>query len=151
MVVPIHMDESLWPLLIVRFSGVMSASDFEGYLSRLDVLLKREERFVIITDTSQMSWHGPSLRQRQVEWIQEHVEAMREWVLGHATITTSTFARLSVSILRHLQPMPMPHTEVGDLPSALVWVTDRLRQGGFATEAERIRRHFGLVPGLREG
>jgi hypothetical protein len=151
MVVPIHMDESLWPLLLVRFAGVMSASDFEGYLSRLEVLLKREARFVVITDTSQMSWHGPSLRQRQVEWIQEHEAAMREWVLGHATITTSTFARVSVRILRHLQPMPMPHVEVADLPSALAWVTDRLRRGGLVTDAERIRRHFGLVPGLREG
>lgn len=151
MVVPIHMDESLWPLVVVRFTGVVSASDFEGYLDRLRVLLERGEPFVVITDTSQMSWHGPALRQRQVEWIQQHAGDMREWVLGHATIATSTFARLSVSILRHLQPMPMPHTDVADLPSALMWVTERLRKGGHATEAERIRRHFGLVPGLREG
>lgn len=151
MVVPIHMDESLWPLLVVRFTGVASESDFEEYLARLEVLLERGEPFVVITDTSRLSWHVSSLRHRQARWLQEHETTLREWMLGHAAIVTSTFARLSVSLLRHLQPMPMPHTEVPDLPSALVWVTDRLRAGGHATEAERIRRHFGLVPGLREG
>jgi hypothetical protein len=151
MVVPIHLDESLWPLLLVRFTGVASESDFEEYLSRLYALLERREPFVIITDTTQLSWHGASLRHRQAEWSRKHEAAMRERVLGHATIITSTFVRLSVSILDHLYPRPMPHVEVANLPSALAWVTERLQRAGHATEAERIRRHFGLVPGLREG
>ncbi len=92
-----------------------------------------------------------SQRQRQAAWSLRHEQALREQVLGHASIITSPFVRLTVSLLLHLRPLVHPHMAVADMPSAVNWVTHRLQLGGHVSAAERIRRNFGLPPFQSDG
>ncbi|MGZ3459066.1 MAG: hypothetical protein ACXU86_11245, partial [Archangium sp.] len=67
---------------------------------------------------------------------------------GNANIITSVPIRLSLSLVFHLKPPPMPNVAVADMGSALRYVTGKLEENGLVSEAERVRRHFGL-PGSR--
>ncbi len=55
----ITLDDSLWPLLICRFEGKISDSQFEEYLTRGTACLQRGERHVNIMDMSQFAMPTP--------------------------------------------------------------------------------------------
>ena len=58
--------------------------------------------------------------------------------------------RLSLSLIFHLKPLPMPNAAVADMDSALRYVMGKLEENGMHSDAERIRHHFGL-PGAQAG
>jgi hypothetical protein len=144
---PIQLDDSHWPLLILRMKGLATESQFEEYLAQLEALLRRGERYVSISDATWLGVPPAYQRHRQAAWSHQHEAALREQVLGHASIITSPFVRLSVSLLLHLKPLPHPHIAVVDMPTALHWVTRRLELSGLVSQAERIRRNTGLLGG----
>lgn len=146
----ISFDDSLWPLLTLRVTGVMSDRQFSEYLARSSSYLARRERYVSILDLGQVGLPSPAQRQMQAEWMRKHDDDMRQWVLGNANIITSAPIRLALSLIFHLRPLPMPYLAVADMDSALRFVVGKLEEGGLRAEAERIRRHFGL-PGICVG
>jgi len=136
-------DDSLWPLLVIRVIGRMSDKEVEEFLARSISYARRGEKYVGIVDMSQTGLFSPSQRQVMVEWLREHDDTLREQMLGAANIVTSTPIRLALSLVFYLKPLPMPHVAVSDMCSAVRYVTSRLEEGGLASEAERIRHHFG--------
>ncbi len=143
---PIEIDDTHWPLMIIRLRGVATDAQFEAYLSQVESLQQRGETYVSISDATWLGVPPASQRQRQALWSQQSEQALREQVLGHASIITSPFVRMTVSLLLHIRPLVHPHIAVSDMPSAVNWVTHRLHVGGRISEAERIRRSFGLLP-----
>lgn len=143
-------DDSLWPLVIIRSVGVMTDRQYEEFLTHSSTYVERGERYVSITDVRQAGMPTGAQRQLQVEWIRKHDAALRERVLGNATIITSVPLRLSLSLIYHLKPLPMPNAAVADMDSALRYVLGRLEEGRLLSAAERIRHHFGL-PAPRAG
>jgi hypothetical protein len=149
---PIELDDSHWPLLIIRLRGVASDGQFEDYLSQLESsYLSRGEPYVSISDATWLGVPPAYQRHRQAAWLHRNDAALRARVLGHASIITSPFVRLSVSLLLHLKPLPHPHVAVSSMPSAVDWVTHRLQLGGLVSEAERIRRDLGLPDSRSDG
>lgn len=146
----IMFDDSLWPLLTLRVTGVMSDRQFAEFLEQSSTYLAREEQYVSILDLGQVGLPTPTQRQMQAEWMRKHDADMRQWVLGNANIITSAPIRLALSLIFHLKPLPMPYAAVADMDSALRFVIGKLEEGGLGAKAERIRRHFGL-PGIRAG
>jgi hypothetical protein len=150
MSVIITFDDSLWPLLVTRVAGAMTDKQFEEFLARSTTYVERGEKYVSITDVAQVGIPSAAQRQMQAEWIRQHEVALRERVLGNANIITSAPIRLALSLIFHLKPLPMPYAAVGDMDSALRFVTAKLEESGMGAEAERIRRHFGLS-GIKAG
>jgi hypothetical protein len=146
----ITFDDSLWPLLVLRVTGAMTDKQYEEFLARSSTYVERGEKYVSITDIGQVGIPSAAQRQMQAEWIRKHEAALREQVLGNANIINSAPIRLALSLIFHLKPLPMPYAAVGDMDSALRFVTTKLEEGGFSAEAERIRQHFGL-PAIKAG
>lgn len=145
----ITLDDSLWPLLICRFEGKISDSQFEEYLTRGTAYLQRGERHVNIMDMSQLAMPTPAQRQRQTEWLKASEALMQEHLIGCAMIVTSPFIRLAVSAVFHLKPLPAPYVVVPNMRSGLQWATAQLEEAGLPKAAGSVRRHFGqqLLPG----
>lgn len=144
--VSITFDDSLWPLLISRFHGVATDSEYEAYLHRGTAYLQRGELYVSVLDMGRLVVPTAAQRQRQAEWLQAHDHLLREQFLGAALVITSPVLRLALSTILHLKPMPTPYVTVYDVPGGLKWAVARLEEAGLTRSVERIRRHFGLWP-----
>lgn len=144
----IHVDESLWPLLLLRIEGTPSPQQFEAYLTRMSGYLERRERHVVILDLLSTSIVGLQERcEQQSAWMRQHEAQLRQWPLGVAVITDAIALRLLVRVVLHRGPLSLPHLMVSRLAEAVVWAAERLRQAGLGAEAHRVRAHFGLLPG----
>lgn len=135
-------DDSLWPLVIFRFTGVMSGPQYERFFVRANAYLERGEKYVCITDVSQAGIPTPAQCRQLADWLRANDAALREQVLGNAILVTTAPLRLSMSLVFHLKPPPMPHVAVADMDSAVDFVLGKLRGAGFVDQAEHIRHHL---------
>ncbi|WNG45447.1 hypothetical protein F0U60_16065 [Archangium minus] len=140
---PVTFDDSLWPLLTIRYVGTMSDMEYEESLSRLSSFLHRREPFFFIIDTSRSGTPNNSQRQRQVEWSRAHEGLERTWGRGTAFIVTSPFVRAAMSLFFHVRPPGTPYVITSDMGSALAWILARMEATGFTEEAARVRHQFG--------
>jgi hypothetical protein len=139
-------DDSLWPLMVVRLTGELPPREFERYLSRATQYLQRQDRHVCIFDVSELRLFSTEQRQRQVEWLKAHEVLMRQKLLGVAYVVTSATVRLTMSVIFHFKPPPVPYTLVPNLGDAGAWAAMRLDEARFSTPAALVRSQF--APGL---
>jgi hypothetical protein len=136
-------DDSLWPLMVVRLTGELSPQEFERYLSRATQYLQRDDRHVCIFDVSELHLFSTEQRQRQVEWLKAHEVLMRQKLLGIAYVVTSATVRLTMSVIFHFKPPPVPYTLVSRLGDAGAWAARCLDEARFSTPAALVRSQFG--------
>jgi hypothetical protein len=147
----ITIDDSLWPLLLVKFPSAFTNLQQEEYLGRLLSYVRRGEKYVGVMDTYLLKNPSSEQRQRQADFIKEHEALFRQYSLGTAGIVTSPLMALGARILIHLKPMPSPYYVASSLPAAVTWAAERLEQAGLLEPAERVRHHFGLLAERRTG
>ena len=148
----IEFDVSLRPLIIVRYEGRANDSDTQAVLEQRARWLHTRERHVIIHDLTRAHALGTSAQRRvQVDWVKAHLHLMRECVLGVAFVSDSAAMRLLLSLVHHLQPLPMPQVTLPDMDAALRWSLGRLRQAGLNADAERLHHHFEPALDRRTG
>jgi hypothetical protein len=143
----ISVDDSQWPLLLVRLEGAPSRQQFEEYLDRRTAYLERGAPHVLLFDTLQAWPASGELRVREAEWIQQHEAVLRELLFGTAFLITSAPVRLALSLLLHRKPLPYPYLVVSTLKEGVAWAAARCEQAGLGPDAWRIRHHFGLGAG----
>ena len=145
MAASITFDDSLWPMLIIRFSGMPSMEQVEEYLERRLEYMLREEPHVILYDTRQARLLPTELRQRHVDWMREHKELRELTVQGNALILTSPFLQLTLQVVIHMWPTQVPYRVVTHEPAAAAWCADRLQALELTEAATRIRHHYRLM------
>lgn len=139
---PFTFDDSHWPLLGVRLTGEPSRLEFESFLDRCTQYLKRGERHLCILDVSALRLLSTEQRQRHVEWLEENAALMHRTLLGLAYVITSPTVVLTMSVIFHFRPPPVPYTIVPQLDAARVWAARHLDEAGLRDPAERVRRQF---------
>ena len=148
----IEIDESLWPVLTIRYRGVTTTAQFAELLAARSRYLDRHERHLVIQDLTQSSSMTSSEQRRiQLEWLKKEGERMRQWVVGTAFVTDSAPLRLLLSVIHHLRPLPMPYMIFPRMSEALPWVSARLRQSGLEIRGPSLHEHFGLEHGRSLG
>lgn len=150
---PFTFDDSLWPLLGVRLTGELSRRDFEAYLDTSTQYLQRGEPHLCIFDLSALWLLSTEQRQRHVEWFEANATLMRQTLLGLAYVITSPTVVLTMSVIFHFRPPPVPYTLVTRLDSARAWAAWHLDEAGLRAQAERVRRHMygGTCAGSSSG
>jgi hypothetical protein len=138
-------DDSLWPLLKLRFVGAHTSEQFEQYLLRLEAYLRQPGPCMVLLDVNAASVPLDQCRQ-QAEWMHANQALLREKVLGLAFVSSSTRSRLSLNVILHLKPVPISHTLVPDTRAAAEWAADRFADAGLLLPSVRVRQHFGLRP-----
>ncbi len=142
----ITFDDSLWPLLVVRFAGTPTEEQFEAYLARRQSYLDRKQKHALIYDTVRFQVLTHEQRQRQINWLKERADTLKELSLGSALVITSPVARMTLSIVLHFSQAATPTHAARSLPEAARWAASRLQDAGFVKEAQHVRTHFGLIP-----
>lgn len=138
----ITFDDSLWPLVLTRAQGVPSDEDIKEYHARSLSYARRGEKYVTISDLSQLGMLSATQRRRQAEYLQENAALLHEYLLGNASIIDSTPLRLALYAILPFRRMPMPFVVVADMDSAVRYALGRLEESGLGDAAARIRHHF---------
>jgi hypothetical protein len=122
----ITLDRSQFPLVIVRFRGEMVGNEFENYLTQLDEVYARRERFALVLDA--IGGPAPSAKQRklQADWMRERSDLIREYNAGTAFVLDSMLLRGSLTAILWLQPLPCPHFVCASQSEAVTWALSRL-------------------------
>lgn len=148
----IEIDESLWPLLTIRYKGVTAIPQFAELLAARSRYLDRHERHLLLHDLSQSSSMSSSEQRRlHLEWMKKEDARLRQWVVGVAFVTDSAPLRLLLSVIYHMRPLAMPHAIFPRLSAALPWVAAQLRQSGLEAPCSSLLAHFGLEHGRSLG
>jgi hypothetical protein len=142
----ITVDDSHWPLVIVRMVGTPTVADFEAYLEqRLELLRRGQHAIVVDVDASRGVTMPTEQRVKQVEWRVRHEELIRQKLLGMAYATDSAIFRLSLSLVFHMKPPAYAYVVAPNLELGVAWAACRLSEAGLHADAERTRLHFGLL------
>lgn len=138
----ITFDDSLWPLVMTRAQGVPTDEDMKGYQARSLSYARRGEKYVTISDLSQLGMLSAPQRRRQAEYLQENAAVLHEYLLGIASIIHSTPLRLAMYAILPFRRMPMPFVVVADMDSAVRYALGRLEESGLGDAAARIRHQL---------
>lgn len=144
-------DDSLWPLLIVRFIGAPSLEDLEEYLAKRLMYLERYQPHVIVYDARETRMFSNALIQRHVAWSKQHEALRRGTVKASAVVITSPLIRMAASTFLHFLPSKTPSRFCASVPEAVNWLADWLRKEGHTVQANQARQRFGSSPGWRHG
>lgn len=128
---PITIDESRRPIVLVTFVGTASDAEFDNYLRGMtEQILARREKTVTILDALRSDQTSAAQRRRQAEWLKSHAEDLRRYSLGTAFVIRSALVRGALTAIFWMQPLDRPHTIVASLEEAETWGRDRLREAG---------------------
>ncbi|MGZ6077374.1 MAG: hypothetical protein ACXWK6_06175 [Myxococcaceae bacterium] len=141
----ITVDESLWPLLVVRLTGLPTDQHFEEFLAKRATHFARRQKHVVIYDTASFRVPTPEQRQRLISWFKERVALQKQLSLGSALVITSPIIRLTLSTVLHFAQTETPHHVTRTLSEAASWSADRLAAAGYFVEAQRVRTQFGMA------
>lgn len=144
---PLSVDGRLWPLLRVKFGQEAQASDLERYLEVRAQWLRRAEPHVLVLDVREvrLAQVCASVRQRYIDWLRDHGDTMRRWMVGSAYLLRSPEGRVTTSLIRHGAGMSSPFVVTPSQTEAMVWAAERLREAGLAPAATRVRAAFGIA------
>lgn len=144
---PITLDESQWPLPVVRFERACTNAEVEQYLTARTAWLRRGELHIPLLDTRTSQLPPPHQRQRYIDWIQCHRPQLVEHSLGTAYLITSPAMRVLTSLIRHLSALTTAYIVAATPEAALGWSASRFQEAGLASLAQRVRRMKGLPSG----
>ena len=142
----LSVDGRLWPLLMVKFGPDAQTPEFDAYLEARSEWLRRNEPHVHVLDVRELSLSQvcPSVRQRYIDWLRAHANALRQCVLGSAYLVLSPEGRVMTSLIRHGSGMNSPYVITPTLPQAAAWAAERLQEAGLAPAATRVRAAFSI-------
>ncbi len=141
---PTTLDDSLWPLLVVRF-GAATEGALDAYLAARQEYLARAQPHVVIIDTRALHLPPTRLRQRYTDWLNANARAVREWTLGTAYVIASPAVRMMMSAIRHFAPLTTPFVVTPTLPPSAAWAAERLQEAGLAQVATRVRTQYAIA------
>jgi hypothetical protein len=84
-----EIDNSQWPMLIIKIEGYMTMDDSRAYIGALDEALSREIPFsvVIYTDNSDNKNREAGTARHQTEWLKANKTRIARFCKGLASVT----------------------------------------------------------------
>ena len=141
----IQLDDSLWPLLLIRYTGEATNQELQELLDVRTRYLERPEPCVVLHDMSRAKVGTTEQRRIQADWLKRHDAQLRKSVLGVAFVTSSVAMRLILSIILHLKPLSMPQSAFSHLHRGAGLPGGPVATGGDARPGTTAPRALGSV------
>ncbi len=123
--VEIEVDESEWPVIVVRWQGLLSDASLAAGLVRMDALLARGERFAIIVDTRGGEGLTPEQRKMVLAHMKRNVELNTRFLV-QAFVANDLLSRSLYWGVQLLMPSPFPSKVFGEFDAARAWALEML-------------------------
>lgn len=117
-----------WPIVRFDMSGIRTPEDNIEYMDRIEALLDRGERFVLVTaDTSTENRTKKGQARRGMQWAIARRGQFKRFCAGFATITTPDQRDRMARAAKGMQKMiPVPIAVFCDEEDAVTWAKGRL-------------------------
>lgn len=77
----LKIDESEWPLVVVRWEGELGDAEVEGIFTHMDHWLVREQRFGLLIDSRGGGGLSPEQRGRVIEYMKREAPRTELWLV----------------------------------------------------------------------
>ncbi len=116
-------DESSFPLVIIRFTGNKSTDqNFKIYLEDTKACYRFEKPLAIIFDASNATIPSFSHQKMQADWLKENEQLMTDFCKGTAYVIPNVAIRAILKMIFSLQKQPVPYKIFEKTTEAENWV-----------------------------
>lgn len=131
-------DDSGWPLVLVRWHGQVNEALLSHFLARMDTWLERGERFALVIDARGAPGFSPEVRARLLQHMRQNAERTAR-LLIQAAVLDSVVQRTLFHAVNLMFPRPFPSRAFADPNVARSWALALLAEmpAGVATRSRR--------------
>ncbi len=127
MVGAIEVDESRWPLVVIRWPAeLISDESIDAFLTRGRAHLARRERFASLHDGVRASGLNGKQRRRMAEHVTENREALARYHAAAAIVAPSSLVRGIITAVNWVAPPPFPQETFATFAQAEAWLRTKL-------------------------
>lgn len=118
-----EIDRSGFPIVVIRFTGLMANNDnFRAYLEQMSSLYDEEKDLAIIFDARRATLPDLGHQRMQAQWLHEHREVLKSHCKGTAYVITKAAVRTVLRMIFALYTQPEPYKIVASMEEAEEWV-----------------------------
>jgi hypothetical protein len=122
----IEVDESRWPMVVIRWPATVTDADVEDFLARSMAQLERRQRYASLHDGVRASGLDSKQRARMSEHTNTHRDALGQWMVAAAIVSPSAVVRGIVTAINWLSPPPFPQRQFAMRSQAEAWIQGML-------------------------
>jgi len=122
-------DETEWPIVVVKWEGPLAQVDLRTFLTRLDTWLERGERFGVLIDSRAAQGMSPEQRVQVVQHMKERAP-LTSRLLVQAIVLESLIQRSLFYGINLLFPNPFPSRVFSSPEQARRWLEATLSASG---------------------
>ena len=121
----LELDDSEWPLVCARWSGVITDTALTAMLTRLDGWLGRRQRFGLLIDARGSRGLTPEQRRQVVDHMKRSEERTAAFLV-QAVVMDNLVARTLYWAVQMLVPPPFPSKVFNEPDQARAWLVKTL-------------------------
>lgn len=118
-------DETAWPLIVVRWSGTVVDADLDGLLARMERWLAKGERFGLLIDSRGARGLSPEQRVRLIETMKRQSELTSRYLI-QAIVIDNLIQRTLFYGINLIFPNPFPSKVFAEPEAARSWLLQML-------------------------
>ena len=123
----IQVDDSRFPLVVVRFVGPNTDEEFRSYLQAMDRLLEDSRGFYgLLYDATEARMPSGRQSRMQTAWMEANEDAIRRSSVGTAFVISSVAIRGVLRAILMMQSMSTPYRVEATVAAAEAWLRDCL-------------------------
>ena len=115
-----------WPLVSICFQGPADVAQVQAWLSAMDALFEKQQKFGLLTRTTSDSDFSNDARKHMGLWFKRQREPMAKWCVGVARIADQQSALERLAGPKMQAAMPCPIFASTSVQEATRWLQDRL-------------------------
>ncbi|HJL18674.1 MAG TPA: hypothetical protein RMH99_23635 [Sandaracinaceae bacterium LLY-WYZ-13_1] len=123
-------DEAAFPLVRIRYDGIVSDEEFARHLEAYGALVERGARYGVLFDATTAGRPPATQRRMMAEFMRRRRDELARRCVGGAFVITSPLIRGAMTAILWVAPMPFQHVIVSSAAEAEGWVRGRLQAEG---------------------
>lgn len=124
---PLQIDESEWPLVVVRWEGELTDGEVDGILAAMGRWLTREERFGLLLDSRGGGGLSPEQRTNVIAYMKREAERTALWLV-QAMVIDNLIQRTVFYGINLVFPNRFSSKVFADPQSARAWLRSNLER-----------------------
>jgi hypothetical protein len=129
----IQFDDSRWPIVVVRYPGVIDPRDWDTHMARVIGYLKRDVPWGMINDSRGAAHPTATQRQAIINMYDEHEGLVRKNWRATAIVFDSKLIVGVLTALSWARPLPHPFRSFTDYDEGARWVEGMFGPGELAS------------------
>lgn len=122
----VEIDETQWPIVVVRMPRVVSTPEFVAYLAKLSEIRARRVDYALVLDARASLGLSALHRRMQAEYIDAGIHITRTHLKGFAFVARHAFQRGALTAIFWLRQPAWPHRVFDSAAEARRWCADLL-------------------------